>query len=59
MNPPKRKHTFMEKFVGKISKVDDNRSTDDQMSTPKLTILDTKCEVAPSKLQVLTNEISY
>jgi len=53
MNPPKRKHTLiMDKFVCKISKNDDDRSTDGQMSTPTLTSLDTKCEVAPSKLQV-------
>jgi len=51
MNPPKRKHTyFMNKFVCKISKIDDNRSTDDhQISTPTLKILDTiYCEVAHS-----------
>jgi len=53
MNPPKRKNTFMDKFVFKISKNDDDRSTtDDQKSTPTLTSLDTKCEVTPSKLQV-------
>lgn len=53
MNPPKRKNTFMDKFVCKIPKNDDDRSTtDDQISTPTLTSLDTKCEVAPSKLQV-------
>jgi len=47
MNPPKRKNTFMDKFVGKISKNDDDRSTtDDQISTPT--------QVAPSKLQVGT-----
>jgi len=52
MNPAKRKHTFMDKFVCKISKNDDDRSTIDQnMSTPTLTSLDTKCEVAFSKLQ--------
>ncbi|KAL5236115.1 hypothetical protein ACI65C_003525 [Semiaphis heraclei] len=45
MNPPKRKNTFMDKFVFKISKNDDDRSTtDDQKSTPTLTSLDTKCE---------------
>jgi len=39
----------------KYQKNDDDRSTiDDQISTPTLTILDTKCEVAPSKLQVST-----
>lgn len=44
MNPPKRKNTFMDKFVFKISKNDDDRSTtDDQKSTPTLTSLDTKC----------------
>ncbi|KAL5237883.1 hypothetical protein ACI65C_008686 [Semiaphis heraclei] len=42
----------MDKFVFKISKNDDDRSTtDDQKSTPTLTSLDTKCKVAPSKLQ--------
>lgn len=39
----------MDKFVCEKSKNDDDRSTNDQMSTPTLTSLDTKCEVAPSK----------
>jgi len=60
MNLPKRKNTFMDKFVCKIPKNDDDRSittTTDPLSTPTLTSLDTKYEVAPSKLQVPTHKI--
>jgi len=58
MNPSKRKNTFMDKFVCKIPKNDDDRSTtDDQISTPTLTSLYTKCEEPPTKLQVHTHKI--